>query len=127
MTDPFEEITARGAPSIQNLARQARALIYDVYPGVVEVPWPRQGIAGYGVGPKKMSEQFCYIAVFKNHLNLGFYYGAELPDPSNLLEGAGELLRHVKIRTPGQLADPALRQLIEAAARHLPRLKTEGK
>jgi len=126
MNDPFEAILARGAPPIQDLARQARALIRSVYPAVVEVPWPRQGIAGYGVGPKKMSEQFCYIAVFKNHLNLGFYYGSELPDPSGLLEGTGELLRHIKIRTPEQLADPALRQLIEAASRHLPHLKMKG-
>ena len=126
MNDPFEEILARGAPPIQDLARRSRALIRSVYPTVVEVPWPRQGIAGYGVGPKKMSEQFCYIAVFKNHLNLGFYYGAELPDPSGLLEGTGELLRHVKIRTPDQLADPTLRQLVEAASRHLPRLTGKG-
>ncbi len=126
MEDPFEAILARGAPPIQDLANQARALIRSAYLAVVEVPWPRQGIAGYGVGPKKMSEQFCYIAVFKNHLNLGFYYGAELPDPSGLLEGTGQLLRHIKIRTPGQLDDPALRQLIEAASRHLPRLKMKG-
>lgn len=126
MTDLFETILARGAPPIQDLARQARALIQNVYPAVVEVPWPRQGIAGYGVGPKKMSEQFCYIAVFKNHLNLGFYYGAELRDPSGLLEGTGELLRHIKVRTPDQLVDPALRLLIESAACHLPRLKRQG-
>lgn len=26
-----------------------------------------------------------------NHVNLGFNYGAELPDPNNLLEGTGKL------------------------------------
>lgn len=123
MTDPFDVIVSRGMPPVQALARQARALIYAVFPPVVEVVWERQGIAGYGVGPKKMSEQFCYIAVFKNHLNLGFYYGADLPDPRGLLEGTGALLRHVKISEPGQLEDPALRELLAAAARHLPRLK----
>jgi hypothetical protein len=34
-------------------------------PDVVEVPWPRQRVIGYGVGPKKMSEHFCYVAVHK--------------------------------------------------------------
>jgi hypothetical protein len=33
-------------------------------PGVTEVPWVAQKSAGYGVGPKKMSEHFCYIAPF---------------------------------------------------------------
>jgi len=42
MTDPFDEITARGAPPIQDLALQTRALIFEVYPAVVEVLWPRQ-------------------------------------------------------------------------------------
>jgi len=123
MTAPFEEILARGALPVQDLARQARALIYAVFPPVVEVVWQRQRIAGYGVGPKKMSEQFCYIAIFKHHLNLGFYYGADLPDPRGLLEGTGDLMRHIKISDPAQLADPALRELLEAASRHLPRLK----
>jgi hypothetical protein len=122
MADPFDEILARGSPPVQALARQARALVRAVYPPVVEVLWPRQGIAGYGVGPKKMSEQFCYIAVFKNHLNLGFYYGAELPDPQGLLEGTGQPMRHVKVSRPEQLADPDLRALVEAASRYLPRL-----
>lgn len=126
MNDSFADILSRGAPPIQDLARQTRALIFEVFPPVVEVLWSGQGIAGYGVGPKKMSEQFCYIAVFKNHFNLGFYYGAELPDPEGLLEGTGALLRHVKISTPARLEDPALRALLEAASRYLPRLKTGG-
>jgi hypothetical protein len=88
------------------------------------VAWPRQKIIGYGVGPKKMSEQFCYIAVFKQRINLGFYYGADLADPQNLLDGTGKLLRHIKISSPGQLEDPAIRQLIEEASTYLPKMKT---
>ena len=75
------------------------------------------------VGPKKMSEHFCYLAPFKKHLNLGFFYGADLPDPQGLLEGAGKDLRHIKIRSTEQLQQPAVRALIEQASRHLPKLK----
>jgi hypothetical protein len=123
MSVSFEDIVKGADPAVEDLANRARDLIKDVLPGVVEVAWPRQRIAGYGVGPKKMSEQFCYIAVLKERINLGFYYGADLPDPEGLLEGTGELLRHVKISTPAQLEDPSLRQLLEVAATHLPRLK----
>ena len=124
MTNGFDDIINQADPKVRELAIRAKALILEVRPEVVEVAWPRQRIAGYGVGPKKMSEQFCYIAVFKDRINLGFYYGAELPDPEGLLEGTGELLRHVKISALEQLEDPALRRLLEAAAGHLPRLKS---
>jgi hypothetical protein len=124
MSNGFEDILSQADPGARELAIRAKALIQEVMPAVVEVAWPRQRIAGYGVGPRKMSEQFCYIAVFKGKINLGFYYGAELPDPHGLLEGTGELLRHVKISRPEQLENPALRRLLEAASVHLPKLKS---
>jgi hypothetical protein len=124
MDGGFDEITVEANPKVEELARAAKSLILDVMPDVVEVAWPRQKIIGYGVGPKKMSEQFCYIAVFKERINLGFYYGANLPDPAKLLEGTGKSLRHVKISDLEQLSDPDLRQLVEAASRYLPKLKT---
>ena len=75
-------------------------------------------MASYGVGPKKKSEHFCYISAQKNDVNLGFYYGAELPDPDGLLQGTGKLLRHVKIREPKAIRGRALRQLLKLASRH---------
>ena len=118
MTNGFDEIVAGVSPHARELARQARALIKVVYPAVVEVPWPNQRVIGYGVGPKKMSEHFCYLSVSKNHINVGFMYGAELPDPNQLLEGSGKLLRHVRISQPEVLENPALRELLEAASKH---------
>ncbi|MBK8905493.1 MAG: DUF1801 domain-containing protein [Anaerolineaceae bacterium] len=122
MSNEFEEMVSTATPEVANLARQARSLIQDVMPNVVEVVWLTQRISGYGVGPKKMSEQFCYIALFQNRINLGFYYGADLPDPQNLLEGTGQSMRHLKISRPEQLENPALRDLVVAASKHLPKL-----
>ncbi len=119
----FAEVVANAPPEIQALAHAARSLLADLRPGVTEVPWARQKIAGYGVGPKKMSQHYCYIAPFKKHLNLGFMYGAHLPDPAGLLEGQGADLRHVKIRALADLEQPALRQLIVEASQYLPKLK----
>jgi hypothetical protein len=113
----FKEAIARSNPRVKQLANALRKLIIDVYPEVVEVPWSRQQIIGYGVGPKKMTEHFCYIAPYGAHVNLGFNYGLVLPDPDKLLEGAGKNFRHVKIRTPGDVEQPALRRLLKAAVR----------
>lgn len=114
----FEELLARFDPAVNELARGARDLIRGVMPRVVEVVWVRQGTVGYGTGPKKMSEHFCYIALHPQHVNLGFYYGSELPDPEGVLEGPGRLLRHTKIRSLEDLRRPALRALVEVASTH---------
>jgi predicted GNAT family acetyltransferase len=114
----FTEIVSRQSPAVQELAYRTRSLIYQFFPGVVEVPWVHQGTIGYGVGPKKMSEHFSWLSAHKSHVNLGFFYGSELPDPEHLLEGTGKLLRHVKIRRPEDLENPALHTLLRHAMKH---------
>jgi len=58
---------------------------------------------------------FCYVDAFTAHVNVGFFCGSELADPSGLLQGTGKFMRHVKIR-PGQRVDERrLMELIEAA------------
>jgi hypothetical protein len=114
----FEEAVAKAGDQARELAYQLRDLVIKIMPDVVEVPWPRIRMASYGVGPKKQSEHFCYISAQKNDVNLGFYYGAELPDPEGLLQGTGKRLRHVKIREAKAIRSPALRTLLKAASTH---------
>ena len=64
---------------------------------------------------------FAYVNAFRAHVNVGFFRGAELPDPTGLLEGTGRFMRHVKLR-PRALADAAaLERLIAAAYRDMQR------
>ena len=58
---------------------------------------------------------FGYVGVFRAHVNVGFFFGAELPDPAGLLEGSGRRMRHVKVRPGGELDFAGLSGLIEAA------------
>ena len=67
------------------------------------------------MGPKKMTEHFCYIAAQREHVNLGFYYGAELPDPESLLVGSGKRLRHIKLTAPAEIERAGVRALLAAA------------
>src|SRR5688572_11602772 len=41
---------------------------------------------------------FGYVDAFTQHVNVGFFQGASLPDPAGLLEGSGKRMRHVKLR-----------------------------
>jgi hypothetical protein len=111
----FEDTLVTSEPRAQDLARRLRSLIAAVLPEVVEVPWPSQRVTGYGIGSKKMTEHFCYIAAQRDHVNLGFNQGADLDDPGHLLQGSGKALKHVKIRRPELVERPELRQLLEAA------------
>ena len=62
---------------------------------------------------------FAYVNAFQKHVNVGFFHGAALDDPANLLEGTGKRMRHVKLK-PGQTLDEgALSDLIDAAYRDI--------
>ena len=41
---------------------------------------------------------FGYVNTFKDHVSVGFFYGAVLDDPNRLLEGSGKRMRHVKLK-----------------------------
>jgi hypothetical protein len=58
---------------------------------------------------------FGYVNVFRSHVNVGFFHGAALPDPTHLLQGTGKYMRHVKL-TPGTATNAAaLTSLIHTA------------
>ena len=56
-----------------------------------------------------------YVNAFKAHVNVGFFRGAELPDPTGLLEGDGKFMRHVKLRSQIEVDATALLKLIDTA------------
>jgi hypothetical protein len=58
---------------------------------------------------------FGYVNAFTAHVNVGFFHGADLPDPARLLEGTGKRMRHVKLRPGATMNAAALNRLIEHA------------
>jgi hypothetical protein len=58
---------------------------------------------------------FGYVNVFKAHVNVGFFRGAEIADPEGLLEGTGKFMRHVKLRPDRAFNATALTKLIDTA------------
>jgi len=58
---------------------------------------------------------FAYVNIFKAHVNVGFFHGADLSDPARLLEGSGRRMRHAKRRPGADVDSPALDALIAAA------------
>ena len=58
---------------------------------------------------------FAYVNAFRAHVNVGFFRGAEIVDPTGLLEGTGKFMRHVKLRPGADFDAVALSKLIETA------------
>ena len=56
-----------------------------------------------------------YVNTFADHVNVGFYFGAALGDPSGLLEGSGKFMRHVKVRAETFVHHAELQQLVRDA------------
>jgi hypothetical protein len=111
----FEELLNSTDSELQSIWVALREVISSLHQDYVEVVWMKQRITSYGVGPKKMSEHYVYIGLYKKHVNLGFYHGAALSDPANLLEGTGRRLRHVKIMSAAEAMDPQIKNLIAEA------------
>jgi Domain of unknown function (DU1801) len=103
-------------PAVRALALQLRTIvlsemapcyenIYDAYSAVA---------IGYGTS-ERLGDGIFHIAVYEKGVNLGFNHGATLPDPKGILEGKGSRIRHIKIRSPEDLASPELRAYIKRA------------
>jgi hypothetical protein len=118
----FDELIENIDPELGVICKALRTVITKLHPKHLEIVWKNQNIASYGLGPKKMSEHYTYIAPHQKHVNLGFYHGAALPDPDHLLEGTGKRLRHIKIHTVREAKRPQVEQLIRAAIAERERL-----
>jgi hypothetical protein len=70
---------------------------------------------------------FAYVAAFTAHVNVGFFHGADLPDPAGLLTGSGKRMRHTKLHWAEPFDETGLGELIAAAYRDVRRrLEIEG-
>jgi hypothetical protein len=111
----FADILALARPEERPICQSLRRLIESLDSSFVELVWPKLKIASFGVGPRKKTQHYAYIAVQRAHINLGFYHGASLPDPTRILEGAGKELRHVKLCGLEAAENPAVATLMRKA------------
>jgi hypothetical protein len=97
-------------PALQKVVRGLRSLVKAAVPGTAIT------VNSWGIPTFESKDPFCFYMVGKNHVTFGFHYGTSLDDPERLLEGTGKNLRHVKLRTVGDLDKKGLKELVLAAA-----------
>ncbi|MEZ5530924.1 MAG: DUF1801 domain-containing protein [Steroidobacteraceae bacterium] len=111
----FHDFLTLAKPELRPICESLRLLIASEHCSFYESIWPKLRIASYGIGPKKMTQHYAYIAAQAAHINLGFYHGASLQDPTGILSGSGKALRHIKIYEISAANNPAIRDLIRDA------------
>ena len=101
---------------VRDLALAARATVLDQAPEALELAYDSyNAVALAFTFTGRLKEAFAHVAAYARHVNLGFNQGAMLPDPQGRLRGTGKAIRHVRLTAPEELADQAIRELLDAA------------
>ncbi len=98
-----------------NLFGDLRQFILELYPDSNELLYHTHALTAVFSISEKLSDAFCHIPVYSEHLNLGFNKGTLLEDPNRLLTGTGKLIRHIEIKHQSDYRNPEVRALIEEA------------
>lgn len=117
------QLIAPYSPEVQQLTKALRELGRKVIPDALEEIDTTAKLLVFTFIPGTYKGAILAIAPQKSYVNIIFSKGVELQqvDSKGLLEGTGKLARHIKIRRPEQVEDPAVRVLIKEAVARTPR------
>jgi hypothetical protein len=92
-----------------------RHYILELYPDSNEFLYHTHALTAVFSISDKLSDAFCMLPIYTNHLNLGFNKGTLLKDPHKLLTGTGNLIRHIDVKHPKDYRNPKVKALIKEA------------
>ena len=104
------------APSHQTLIRAVRKALRKRFPTAYEMAYDNYNFFVLGYSPtERPSDAIVSMAAGANGVGLCFIRGASLPDPRELLLGAGKQTRFVRLESAADLGRPEVEALIAAA------------
>ncbi len=99
------------------LFKDLRDYILEIHPGSNELLYHTHALTAVFSVSEKLSDAFCMIPVYTNHLNLGFNKGTRINDPHKLLTGTGNLIRHFPVGSPVDYRNKKVKDLVRSAAK----------
>ncbi|MEO0688947.1 MAG: DUF1801 domain-containing protein [Pseudomonadota bacterium] len=114
----FVQALAGKPLKLQTLYRKIRATVLKAYPQSNELLYNAHVPSSVYSVSTRLKHAFCHIAVYTNHINLGFNQGIALDDPAGLLTGTGAKIRHIQIASADDLKNPAIALLLSEAVEH---------
>ncbi len=115
MSNDVEEFLSSLSQDVREIARALRGRIRELVPDAVERRHGGWKIVGYS-WDGSMKSSICAIAPHLERVNLQFFRGTDLKDPSGLLAGTGKSGRHVTLREASDVERPEVAELIRQAA-----------
>ena len=101
---------------VRELALNLRALVLEEMAPCYENIYDAYSAVAIGYGPSdRLGDGIFHLAVYSQHVNLGFYNGATLDEPKGILQGNGRRIRHISIKTAEDIKRPELRTYIRRA------------
>ncbi len=101
--------------NVIDLFKDLREYILELYPDNNELLYHTHALTAVFSVSDKLSDAFCMLPIYTNHLNLGFNKGTLLKDPDKLLTGTGNLIRHLDIKQPKDYRNPKVKALVKEA------------
>jgi hypothetical protein len=107
---------ARFTPEISSLAKSILSKMRQRYPTALELVYDNYNALAIGFGPsERASEAIFSIALFPRWVSLFFLQGAGLSDPNKIMQGSGNVARHIRLPSASTLDEPAVRALMREA------------
>ena len=98
-----------------DLFKDLREYILEIYPDSNELLYHTHALTSVFSISDKLSDAFCMLPIYTNHLNLGFNKGTLIKDPHKLLTGTGNLIRHIPIDTSKDYRNKNVKDLIKSS------------
>ena len=98
-----------------DLFEDLREYILELNPDSNELLYHTHALTAVFSISEKLTDAFCHIPVYSEHINLGFNKGTLLEDPNKLLMGTGKLIRHIEVKSPSDFRNYLVKNLIEEA------------
>lgn len=100
---------------VVELFTNLREYILELHPDCNELIYHTHALTAVFSISEKLSDAFCMLPIYTNHLNLGFNKGTLLKDPNKLLTGTGNLIRHIDVKQTSDYRNPKVKALIQEA------------
>lgn len=114
--DPkFIKVLELKEPNLVKTFHDLRDFIIGIYPDCNELLYHTHALTTVFSLSDKLSDAFCMIPIYSNHLNLGFNKGTLLEDEDSLLTGTGKLIRHIPIQTESDYKNSKVKKLVMSA------------
>lgn len=109
----FQRLLELKNQELIDLFTDLRQFILEIYPDSNEILYHTHALTAVFSISDKLSDAFCMLPIYTNHVNLGFNKGTLLNDPNQLLTGTGNLIRHIPVQHPEDYRNPKVRALLK--------------